>query len=139
MALKKLITEAVNSSGVGIDGLKEAVIPLVAVAATDTLYGFLARTDTYIESIYVLSETASPNWTIDVQNLGTTGAGTTSLLSGGAYDLNNLSALVAGSIGVNQNRVMAVGESLAFILTRTGDTLNGAIHIRYRASLGKGS
>lgn len=130
------IDKATNFTGpVGV--YREVVIPLSALASTANFPGFIAPAPCFIESIKVINKDASPDWTIAVQNLGTDGLGTTSLLSGTTYDMNALVAGVAASIGVNQNQTMAVGEALRFILTRTGDTLNGCIQIRYLATVGK--
>lgn len=121
----------------GAGSFREVVIPFVSQAASVTLPVYLLAAPTYIESVKVISKDGSDAFTLDVQNGGTGGTGTTSLLSGGAYAMSALTANVAASVGVNQNQVLAVGEMLKLVLTRSSGTLVGSVTIRYSATLGK--
>lgn len=138
MGLRKLITDIVNSNGTGIDGLKEVSIPLVGIAADTTLPIFHAPSSVFIESIRVTSTAGSQDATLQVTNWGTGGAGTATLYAS-AFAMSGLTAKIPSSLGTIQNNMLAPGEVLALTVDYTSVAVTACLHIRYRASLGKGS
>ena len=121
---------------VGVDqAIGDGDETLVAVYAVDE--------DIYVEKAYVIIEATaiggadggSDRWQVDLQNIGPAGAGTTSLLSGGAWTSEDALAIeTPDDLGVDQNRLVPAGSQLGVVITEDGtpnQDLIGAVHIVY--------
>jgi|6_EtaG_2_1085325.scaffolds.fasta_scaffold42509_1 hypothetical protein len=121
----------------------DAVVYVGSISATSSDNFLLGAEDSdiYIESITVLSESdadahATNIWTIDVQDKGADGTGSTSLFATPPNTVTNgISALVPYTVSPDQNQLISDGQGIAITFTKGASASNLdelRVQVRYR-------